>query len=152
MSSGRRLLLLVTACALLSLSGPAWAVEPVNSSLFGNVAIKGYDPVAYFQDGKPVKGSSDHEFEWQGAIWRFATAAHRDAFATEPERYAPQYGGYCAYAISQGRTANIDPEAWKVVDGKLYLNYSSSIQETWEAEMEHYIELANTNWPKLLQD
>lgn len=156
MSSSHRLLLRVTACALIAgslfLSLPTWAVDPVNSSLFGSVAIKGYDPVAYFEDGKPVKGSSDHKFEWQGAVWQFASASHRDAFAAEPERYAPQYGGYCAYAVSQGSTANIDPEAWKIVDDKLYLNYSPSVQKKWLADMEHFIELADENWPKLLQD
>lgn len=113
------------------------------------LALKGYDPVAYFTDGKPVEGSSDFEMKWQGATWRFASAAHRDAFAREPERYAPQYGGFCAWAVSQGKTAPIDPDAWRIVDGKLYLNYSSSVQQTWEQDVPGNIKAADANWPKL---
>src|SRR5438132_742149 len=108
----------------------ARAERPVNTTLFG-VAIKGYDPVAYFTDSKPVEGSSDFTFEWNGAKWRFANAGHLAAFKTAPEKYAPQYGGYCAWAVSQGYTAGIDPTARKIVDGKLYLNYSPDIQKKW---------------------
>ena len=103
---------------------PASAGGIVNSSLLGGVAIDGTDPVAYFTDGRPAQGSSDFEHEWMGATWRFVSAAHRDLFAADPAKYAPQYGGYCAWAVSQGYTAKIDPAAWKIVDGKLYLNYS----------------------------
>ena len=85
-----------------------------------------------------------------GATWYFSTQTHKDLFEGDPEKYAPQYGGYCAYAVSQGITADIDPQAWKIVDGKLYLNLDKGIQEIWEKDMAGYITKANTNWPKLL--
>ena len=103
---------------LLGFAATAMAgkVDPVYQH--GGLAIRGYDPVAYYQQSAPVKGSSQFSFQWQGATWLFASADNRDRFQAEPERYAPQYGGYCAYAVSKGRTASIDPEAWKIVDGK----------------------------------
>lgn len=113
------------------------------------LAIKGYDPVAYFTDGRPVEGDSDFEFEWRDATWRFASAAHRDLFAADPEKYAPQYGGYCAWAVSQNKKASIDPDAWRIVDGKLYLNYSLKVQRTWETDIPGFIQKADANWPEL---
>ena len=138
---------LLVACLLPSF---ARAEKPVNASLFG-VAIKGYDPVAYFTAAKPVSGKSEFAFEWMGATWRFASAAHRDTFKAAPEKYAPQYGGYCAWAVSEGHTAGIDPAAWKIVNGKLYLNYSLEIQKKWEGDVPGNIAKADINWPKLLQ-
>lgn len=132
-------------------AAPLLAVEPVNQSFFGGVAIEGYDPVAYFTDGRPVEGKKGFETEWNGATWRFASAEHRDLFAADPGKYAPQYGGYCAWAVSQGSTAGIDPEAWKIHDGKLYLNYDRSVQEKWLADMENLIAKGDANWPKLLE-
>lgn len=146
---------LTTLAVAVVVSFPAVAVEAadaVNTTLFGNVAIKGYDPVAYFTDGRPVKGSKDHELEWNGATWRFASTDHLEAFEAEPERYAPQYGGYCAWAVSQGYTANIDPQAWRIVDGRLYLNYSKEVQRKWESDIPGHIEAADTNWPGVLDD
>ena len=106
--------------------------------------------VAYFEESAAREGSKDFTHEWNGATWRFASAANRDAFAKEPERYAPQYGGYCAYAVAKGATADIDPQAWKIVDGKLYLNLSRSIQERWEQDIPGYIAKADANWPGLV--
>jgi YHS domain-containing protein len=128
----------------------AHAVSPVNTTLFG-VAIKGYDPVAYFEAGKPMKGDSAFAHEWSGATWRFASAANRDAFKAAPERYAPQYGGYCAWAVAQGYTAGIDPSAWKIVAGKLYLNYSPDVQKKWAGDEPGNIAKADQHWPKLLK-
>ena len=116
--------------SLLLITFTAVADEPVNKTLFGN-AIKGYDVVAYFTDGKPVEGSGDHEFEWNGATWRFASAQHRNLFAKDPAKYAPQYGGFCAFGVSRGYAVGIDPAAWKIVDGKLYLNYNRDVQTEW---------------------
>lgn len=127
-------------------------VKPVNSSLFGKVAIEGYDAVAYHTEAKPVKGSKEFTHEWQGAIWRFASAANLETFRKEPMKYAPAYGGYCAWAVSQGYTASIDPAAWKIVGGKLYLNYNQEIKNKWEKEQAKFIEDADANWPKLLAD
>ena len=123
-------------------------MNPVNSTWRG-VAIDGYDPVAYFTDGKPVEGDADITLDWNGATWRFASAEHRDLFATEPEQYAPQFGGYCAWAVAQGKTAGIEPEAWTLVDGRLYLNYSKKIQKRWEEDVPGNIEKAEGNWPGL---
>ena len=132
-------------------AAPSAAVDPVNATLFG-VAIDGYDPVAYFSESRPVEGSKQFTTDWMGARWRFANADNRERFLAEPERYAPQYGGYCAYAVSQGGTANIDPEAWAIVGDKLYLNLDPKIQERWQADRDRYIQLANENWPGLRSD
>ncbi|HTJ77481.1 MAG TPA: YHS domain-containing (seleno)protein [Rariglobus sp.] len=129
----------------------ARAEKPVNTTLLG-VAIKGYDPVAYFTDGKAVKGDSDYSFEWNGAEWRFASAAHRDLFKANPVKYAPQYGGYCAWAVSRGYTAGIDPEAWKIVNDRLYLNYSMKVQKQWAEDIPGNISKAEENWPKILKN
>ncbi|MEO8372670.1 MAG: YHS domain-containing (seleno)protein [Candidatus Solibacter sp.] len=130
---------------------PAFAekpADPVNKNSSG-VAIKGYDAVAYFIDGKPVKGSPNFTHQWNSATWQFASAEHRDEFAKAPQKYAPQYGGYCAYGVSQNHTAPIDPEAWTVIDSKLYLNYSLDVKKTWSQSVPKYIEQAERNWPNL---
>jgi len=113
-------------------------------------AIGGYDAVAYFTDQKPVKGSPEFAEEWNGARWLFASAEHRDLFRAAPEQYAPQFGGYCAYAVSHNYTAKTDPEAWSVVDGKLYLNYDLDTRTEWLAEREQFIADGQRNWPKVL--
>ena len=123
-------------------------VDPVNKTKEG-VAIQGYDPVAYFELQRPEKGLPEHSFSWMGAEWRFANAAHRARFAAEPSRYAPRYGGYCAWAVSNNYTAPIDPQAWKIVSGKLYLNYSKSVQKKWEEQLLDRISAADRNWPAL---
>jgi YHS domain-containing protein len=128
----------------------ALAVSPVNKSLFGGQAIRGYDPVAYFESGQPQKGLKAFAHAWNGATWLFASEAHRAAFAAQPEKYAPQFGGYCAWAVSQGYTADIDPEAWRIVDGKLYLNYSPKIQKQWEEDTAGNIAKGEKNWPGLV--
>jgi len=138
------------AAALLFLAASAaLAGSPVNKSFFGGVAIEGYDPVAYFTDGRPVEGHKEHTFEWQGATWRFASAEHRDLFAASPEKYAPQYGGYCAWAVAHGYTASIDPEAWKIYEGKLYLNFDLDIQKKWQADIPGNVSKGDANWPGL---
>ncbi len=141
----RRLLLFTVAAASLLAQTK---VSAINQDKQG-VAIRGYDPVAYFTDGKPVKGDPKVTQTWGGATWQFATAAHRDMFAQMPEKYSPQYGGYCAYAVSKNYTAEVDPNAWKVVDGKLYLNYSLDIRETWQKDQAQRIVAADKNWPGL---
>jgi YHS domain-containing protein len=131
---------------LLLLAAPALA-GPVNET--GGIAIKGYDPVAYFTDAKAVKGSPAHQHAWRGATWHFASAEHRDAFAADPEKYAPRYGGFCAYGVAQGYKVQIDPEAWSIVDGVLYLNYSPSVKRDWLKDTTGYITKADANWPGL---
>lgn len=143
---------LIMAWSAILLAAPvvSAATKPVNTTLFGKLAVQGYDPVAYFQEAKPRKGLEKYQFEWQGAKWRFASAAHLEAFRADPEKYAPQFGGYCAWAVSQGYTADIDPEAWKIEGGKLYLNYNKEIQAKWEKERAALILQAEENWPKIL--
>ena len=115
----------------------------------GDLAIGGYDVVAY-SSGAAARGSGAFEYRWNDAIWRFSSAANRDRFVGEPERYAPQFGGYCAWAVSRGYTAEIDPEAFRVVDGKLYLNYSKAVQRRWEQDIANNIARARANWPAVL--
>lgn len=113
------------------------------------VAIGGADPVAYFTDDTFVAGSTEHTYEWNGATWQFASAENRDLFAESPEEYAPQYGGYCAWAVGQNALAAIDPNAWSIVDGKLYLNANERIQNRWNEDIPGNIALADENWPTL---
>ena len=115
------------------------------------IAINGYDPVAYFIEGRPVEGSDKYSTSWNGATWHFSSAANKIKFAAMPEKFAPQYGGYCAFAVSYGSTATTVPEAWSVVDGKLYLNNSLGVRSRWNTDQSGYISKANQNWPKVLQ-
>lgn len=135
---------------LLVLPVTAAAIAPVYSTLLGG-AIRGYDPVAYFTESKPVEGKKAFSHKWKGATWYFASGKNRDLFRADPEKYAPRYGGYCAYAVSRGYTASIVPEAWKIVDGKLYLNYSKGVQRAWEQDIPGNIKLGDKNWPELLK-
>ena len=127
---------------------PASAEGVVNASSWTGTAIEGY-PVAYFEEGKPVEGASDYAYEWMDATWYFASPENRDLFAADPEKYAPQYGGYYAWAVANGYTAKIDPQAWAVVDDKLYLNYSLDVQKQWQEDVPGNITKANTNWPDI---
>lgn len=115
------------------------------------VAIAGADPVAYFTEGAYVPGSAEFTHEWSGTTWQFASAENRDEFASNPAQYAPQYGGFCAWAVSEGYTAPIDPTAWKIVDGKLYLNYDQRIQARWERDIPGNIARADSNWPQVAE-
>ncbi|MEM9765532.1 MAG: YHS domain-containing (seleno)protein [Pseudomonadota bacterium] len=124
--------------------------DPIYQSFLGT-AIDGTDPVAYFTEGKPVEGSSDFTHEWNGATWRFSSAENRDLFVENPEKYAPQYGGYCAWAVAQGYTAATDPEAWAIVDDKLYLNYNQDVQARWNKDIPGFIASADGNWPTVLE-
>ena len=138
------------AIILLAAAPAVLAKDPIYTGRFSNLAVSGYDTVAYFTEGGPVKGSKDHEVEWMGAVWRFASAENKALFEASPERYAPQYGGYCAWAVSQGKTASSEPDLWKIVDGKLYLNYSNRIQRRWEQDIPGFISKGDENWPKVL--
>ncbi len=116
------------------------------------VAISGYDTVAYFTEGKPQKGSAEFQHSWQDATWQFAKQSHRDLFAADPEAYAPAYGGYCAYGVALRNKPSIDPEAWSIVDGRLYLNLSKSIQARWEQDIPGYIVKADAIWLEIVDD
>lgn len=113
-------------------------------------AIRGFDPVAYFEVGEPVEGREDLTVAWNGAVWHFANEEHRAAFEDDPEAYAPQYGGHCAYAMVSGKLVSTDPEAWAIVDGKLYLNYSRGVQRRWQKDTAGYIVKADEQWAAIV--
>lgn len=138
----------VSLVALLCFTGLAHAGE-VNTGYFGNVAIKGYDPVAYFTESKAVKGNPEISHDWLGATWQFSSEQHKDLFSQNPIQYAPQYGGHCADGVAYGDlTTNIDPEAWRIIENKLYLNYDQGA--AWEIEnLEGQLEKSVENWPKI---
>ncbi len=129
-------------------AGPAKAGSMVNQNFFGT-SIRGYDPVAYFTQGAAVEGSDAFEYEWLGGTWQFASAKHRDLFIADPIRYAPQFGGYCASAVAGGGTASVDPQAWSIVDGKLYLLYSKGALSRWSKDTVGNIAKGETNWPTI---
>ena len=143
-----KLTVIICICTfiLIACSTP---ITPINVNGDG-IAIKGYDPVAYFTQSRPVKGQNEYQFEWNNAKWLFANNEHMTLFQENPGKFAPQYGGYWAYAVSRGSTADIDPEAWAIIDGKLYLNLNKDVQNIWNKDRPGYINKADKNWPRLL--
>lgn len=120
------------------------------NTLYAGLGAKGYDVMAYFLDGRPEMGSDRYTVQYGGVTWQFANRAHRDAFAADPARYAPQYGGFCSWGVSQGKLFDVDPvNGWKVVDGKLYLNFNADIEKVWEKDPSGYIAKAEKHWPVL---
>jgi hypothetical protein len=145
-------LLAMVVIALIVPATPARARSPeIYTGILSATAVGGYDPVAYFTEGKPVAGKKEISFTWRGVSWRFANEKNLETFKAKPETYAPQYGGYCAWAVSQGYTAKGDPRAWSIVDGKLYLNYNADVKKTWDKDTSGNITKADTNWPKVLE-
>lgn len=150
MTTRRNFLILAAAMPVALAAGRgAHAATP---SVFASdgVAINGYDPVGYFTDGKPVKGDPAFTSAWDGAELRFASAANKATFDADPEAYAPKYGGYCAYAVSQGYTASTDPDAWTIHENRLYLNYSKRVRRIWLKDVDGLIAAADENWPGVL--
>lgn len=146
----RRDFLIFSALLPVTLSArPALAATPPVFAT-GGVAINGYDPVAYFTEGKPVIGDPKHVSAWEGAELRFASAENKAIFDADRETYAPKYGGYCAYAVSKGATAPTDPAAWTVHEGRLYLNFSTDVREIWRQDIPGNIARADANWPGVL--
>jgi YHS domain-containing protein len=144
-----KLSLLITSLALMVIP-PSQAIEPTFTALFSDTAIRGYDTVAYFTEGRPVEGKAKYSSQYNQATWLFSSQDNLELFEEDPEKYAPQYGGYCAYAVSQNKTASIKPELFTIVNGKLYLNYNASINQKWTADKVKFIMLADKHWPKLL--
>jgi YHS domain-containing protein len=149
---------LALAGAALCFGAGAQAAEPpvntLKDSFFSSrtdTAINGYDTVAYFTDGKPVKGLDSLVVEWMGAKWKFATQAHADLFKASPEKYAPQYGGYCAYGVAQDALVKVEPEQFTVRDGKLYLNYDADVQAKWKKDPAGFIRTADSKFQTLLK-
>jgi YHS domain-containing protein len=139
----------IFAVAAIAGAGSAFANDSVNTGYFGGVAIMGYDTVAYFTDGRAVKGSEEFSYEWLGTPWHFASKEHQDMFVSDPVKYAPQYGGYCAAEVAGtgSVTVNIDPEAFKIIDGKLYLIYDAGNATAFADNAADLVPKANDNWP-----
>lgn len=112
-------------------------------------AIAGYDPVAYFTVDESVRGKKEFHYRWMEADWFFANEQHLRLFREQPEKYAPQYGGYCAYAMSKGQYASTDPRAWTIYEAKLYLNFSLAVRRTWSKDIPSNIKRADRNWQRL---
>ncbi|WP_166266964.1 YHS domain-containing (seleno)protein [Marinobacter caseinilyticus] len=145
------MLRIITLCIMLLSAASLWATEPaVYTSPHSNHGAGGHDVVAYFTDGKPVKGNTAYQTKFNGASWLFASAEHLARFKANPEKYAPAYGGYCAWAVSQGYLAKGNPRNWTVVDGRLYLNYNDAIQKKWLKDIAGFITAANAHWPAVL--
>lgn len=138
------------AIALLAATASAQAANEVFVTRAG--AIRGFDPVAYHTEHMPVAGKAEITQEWGGVTWHFASTTNRDLFAKDPDRYAPMYGGYCAYGSSNGYKVWTQPEAFAIVEGKLYLNYNLSVQKTWNEDRPGYIKKADANWTTLHDD
>jgi YHS domain-containing protein len=141
---------LISFVATLLLAFSAFAQKGNKAEIFSNKAgaIKGYDPVAYFSNHQPVKGKEEVTYVWKSATWHFANEENKATFEKNPEQYAPQYGGYCAYGLAKGYKVKIEPEAWAIENGKLYLNYDKGVQKDWDKDRNGYIEKANENWVK----
>lgn len=152
MLTRRTTLSLLSASTTFMLARPAIAMEPPVYAEDG-IAIDGADAVAFFslaEDDGPVIGSPEFALDWDGATWHFATAENRDLFEANPEAYAPAFGGYCAFAASRGYVASTVPEAWSVIEGRLFLNYSVRIRRRWLREVPDAIEQGDANWPAIL--
>jgi len=134
------------AAAIAACAAGAWAGEFFEDQ---GVAIRGFDPVAYFTAKQPVKGSPEHLAEYKGSVFHFASAANRDAFAADPAKYAPVYHGFCAFGVAGGYKAAIDPAAFTIVDGKLYLNYNQDVRKKWAGDVPGFVAKADKNWPRV---
>jgi len=147
-------LLMILAVAGSACAGAAEPIDTQSGGLFSHatgLAILGYDPVAYFDDARPEKGSPQFVATWKGATWQFASQAHLEEFRREPERFAPQYGGYCAYGVARDQLVEIDPNAWTILDGKLYLNYTADTQKKWLTDTPGFIRQADEKFPRLME-
>ncbi|MEO1275584.1 MAG: YHS domain-containing (seleno)protein [Pseudomonadota bacterium] len=145
----RRAALSLTLGAAALAATPARASTPPVYAVRG-IALGGTDTVAYFTDSRPVAGKAKHSADWNGATWHFASAENRDTFLADPTAFAPQYGGYCAWAVSRGYTASTVPEAWEIVDGKLYRNFSLGVRSRWRRDIPSNIAKGDANWPGVL--
>jgi len=140
-----------TLCLLMTVTLTVYAADQEINKNWRSIAIKGYDPVAYFTMGEAVKGSAKHEYRWQDARWRFASDQHLELFKANPNKYAPRFGGYCAEGMAIGQKASIDPNAWLIIEDELYLNYNTAARDEMSLHPESTIEKANSMWHKFVQ-
>jgi len=146
-----RVLAGILATAFLGATEPALAAKPPVYSADDKIAVKGADVVAYFTQRRAVYGKAKFSHRWKDRVWHFSSAGNLAKFKANPVKYAPQFGGYCAYAVSRGYTAKIEPEAWSIVDGKLYLNYDRAIRGLWALQKSSNIRRGHANWPAVLE-
>ena len=139
---------LISLLSIFTLS--ANAKSEISVAYFSDDAVSGYDVVAYFTQNKAVEGSEDFTFEYKEAVWSFSSQEHLNLFKADPEKYEPQYGGYCAWSVSQGNSAESDPLVWRIIEDKLYLNYDLDVQKMWLKDTTNFIIKADKNWPKVL--
>lgn len=142
-------LTLIMGLGFLAIPTLANAATPDLNVDVQGVAIHGYDPVAYFTDGKPVKGSAKISHKSGDATYYFASAKHRDQFAKDPVKFTPQFGGYCAMGTAMGKKLDVDPQAWKIVDGKLYLNLNKDVQKKWLSDVPGHLKQAEAKWAEI---
>ncbi|NBP71565.1 MAG: YHS domain-containing protein [Cytophagia bacterium] len=137
--------------SLLMLSSSIMMAQTLKGKVFttSNGAIDGYDVVAYFTEAKPLKGNQQYSHQWEGATWYFTSAKHRDLFKADPKKYAPAFGGFCAYGVSQGYKVKVEADAWDIVDGILYLNYNTEVQKSWKTDKAGYIAKAKSSWTNI---
>jgi YHS domain-containing protein len=130
--------------------GQSAAAGAINTLGTEGIAIRGYDPVAYFTEGAPKKGKAEFTAEYEGAKWQFASAESKALFEADPAKYTPAYGGYCAYGVAQGYLVKIEPDAWSIREGRLYLNFDQNVQAQWTRKPAEYIAQADDQWPDLI--
>jgi YHS domain-containing protein len=144
------LVAIVVACGTVPPAAAQSTPKAVQFNIDGKgLLLRGYDPVAYFKTGAPVKGDPQWTVTHKGATLYFASDANRDAFAAAPDKYLPAYGGFCAYGVASGYKVDGDPAVWKIVDGKLYLNIKKSVGQTFSADPARYIQQAERKWPQM---
>jgi len=146
------ILSIALACLAVCIARPARSAEsapvPAIDATHG-VALEGYDAVAYFLDHRPIRGIDAYSHTWSGVVWKFASAEHRDLFAADPARYAPQYGGYCAFAVANRTTAHGSPKQWAVVNDRLFLNNNPLAKKLWDRDRPGHIQAGDQNWPQI---
>ncbi len=140
----------IVVVAALMVTPTVHAADPVYTGWFSDVAADGYDVVAYFTRGEAVEGSDEYTHEWRGAEWHFVNEDHLERFRADPEKYAPAYGGYCAYAVAEGTAEAGDPRAWTIHEGRLFFNYDDGVQARWDKDREAYIAAADRKWPDMV--
>ena len=141
--------LFLIICSLIALSQLATFAADKSSMKDNTVAINGYDTVAYFTENRAVKGNSEYSYTWNEATWYFSKPENRDLFATNPERFAPQFRGHCAYGLAKGKLVAANPEEWTIVDGKLYMNYNRTFRDQWRQDKSAMVKKANENWAEV---
>jgi YHS domain-containing protein len=148
MTHFKKLRALVAVAAMSAAFGTFAADIDMNANA-NDIAISGYDPVAYFTDGQATKGSAEYTATYKNAIYHFSDAENRDLFRADPTAYAPQFGGYCAFGVTMEKKFDVDPEAWRIVDNKLYLNLNKDVQQRWLTDISGFISNANDIWPEI---